>query len=120
MWTLNSIRLIVQANSSGAKQIIARLQPISGGTALQIFGYENPIVKLGAIIVGKTDRDALEALTDTGSSYTLSTPYGSANYYVNSFNSKQRGPGIISQSIILDGSHTCDDPVYDIDLELYI
>lgn len=117
-WTLNGTRIITQDSSVGAKQIIARLQPISGGTTLQVFGYENPIIKLAAIVIGTTDRAALEALTRSGDSYTLVTPYGSDTYYVSSFSSKER-LGIISQSVILDINHTCYDPVYDVELELY-
>jgi hypothetical protein len=116
-WYLSSVKLIVQDNSSSAKQIIARLQPVSGGTTLQIFGYEDPVVKLSAIIVGTTDRSTLEGFTQSGSAYTLSTPYGGLSYYVSSFTSKQR-LGVISQNIIIDGSHTCTDPVFDVEIEL--
>jgi hypothetical protein len=117
-WRLDGIRIFTQDNTSGAKAIIARLQPLSGGTTLQVFGYENPIIKLSAIVIGTDDRDALENLTKTGNDYTLVTPYGSDSFYVASFNSKQR-LGIISQSILVDNSHSCYDPVYDVEVELF-
>jgi hypothetical protein len=117
-WSLGGVRLIVQDNSSSNKSIIARLQPISGGTTLQIFGYEDDIIKISCIVVGTSDKNTLKGLSKTGNAYTLVTPYGNTSYYLNSFNAKQR-LGIISQSIIIDGSHDCLDPVFDCELELY-
>jgi hypothetical protein len=117
-WTLNSIRIIVQDNPENNKQIIARLQPVSGGTVLQVFGYEDNIVRINGIVVGTTDKDALLALSKTGNDYTLVTPYSSSSFYVNSVSVKQR-LGVISQTILIDATHDCDDPIFDIDIELY-
>jgi hypothetical protein len=118
MWSLNSIRLIVQDNPESNKQIIARLQPVSGGTVLQIFGYEDNILKISAIVVGTTDKESLLGLSKTGSSYSLVTPYGTSSYYVSSVSIKQR-LGIISQTILIDANHDCEDPIFDADIELY-
>jgi hypothetical protein len=117
-WSYNGIKIVTQDNSEGGKQIVARLQPISGGTTLQIFGYEDEILKISGIVIGTTDKNALKALYKTGNSYTLVTPYGNITGYLSSFNAKQR-LGIISQSIIIDANHDCLDPVFDCDLEIY-
>lgn len=75
-WTLDDIRIFVNDWKESGNQIMPRLQPLDGGTVLQIFGYESPITRIAGVIVGLTDRDALLSLTQTGLDYTLSGPYG--------------------------------------------
>lgn len=116
MWTLNSIRIFVQESTAEGSQIIPRLQPLSGGTVLQIFGYEDRIHGINAIVVGDTDRDALLALRKTGNTYTLVSPEGSmGSYYVKKVAYK-RIPNLC-QTMRPDLAE--DAPVYIFDLELY-
>ena len=115
-WTLNSTRVIVTGIVQSQKQIIARLQPLSGGTIIQTFGYDDPIIKIKGYVVGETDKSALEALTTTGSTYTLmedSTNHGS--FYVNSIDFNRLNT--ICQTIRPDLDTTAT--VYEVDLELY-
>lgn len=116
-WTLNSNRIYVQKISGGVKQIIAKLQPLEGGTVYQYFGYETNTIKLTAKVVGATVLAALKALTTTGSSYDLTSPEGSlGNFFVSSV-SEDRDKEVW-QSIDLTGGLTCLSPVYTVDIEL--
>jgi len=117
-WTLNSIQIITQDFDEGSKNIIARIQPLSGGTVLHKFGYESTIYQINAIVVGTTDKDALLALAKTNTAYTLVTSNGSiSNVYINSVKAKQR-LGIVSQTLRTDLA--CDTPIFDVSIELYI
>ncbi len=115
-WTINSIRIFVQESAAEAGQIIPRLQPISGGTVLQIFGYDSRINNINAIVVGDTDRDALLALTTTGSAYVLMSPEGSMGSYYIRKAAYKRIPNIC-QTMRPDLAE--DAPVYIFDFELY-
>lgn len=115
-WTLNSIRIFVQESNAESGQIIPRLQPLSGGTVLQIFGYDSRVNTINGIVVGDTDRDALMNLTTTGSAYTLVSPEGSmGTYYVRKVAYK-RIPNICQT---MRPDLASDAPVYIFDLELY-
>lgn len=115
-WTFNNVRIFVQDITGEGSQIIPRLQPVSGGTVLQFFGYENQVVSVRGMIVGNTDRDALRALKKTATAYTLVSPEGSlGTYYVKKVADK-RLP-IICQTFRPDLPE--ESPVYDVDLELY-
>jgi len=85
MWVLGSVRIFVTDKSDLDNQIIARLQPLSGGTVHQVFGYENEITTIKFYVVGNTDVATLKGYRTTGSTYTLSgwgTNYG--NFYIKS------------------------------------
>ncbi len=118
-WTYNSIRMYVQGFNPKDTNIIARLQPLSGGTVLHHFGYEDQKLTLRGKVVTEADKDALEALIQTASSYALVGPEGSiGNYFVKNFNAV-RDP--TANSIWHDRpSLDCDVPVYTITLELWI
>ena len=115
-WTLNSIRIFVQKDSEDAKQIISRLQPVANNTVFHIFGYEKPVRKLTAYIVGLTDKASLEGLTQTGSTYALVSPEGSeGSYYVNTVSTDRIRT--ICQTLRPDLDS--DAPVYSVEIELY-
>lgn len=117
MWTLAGIQIITQKHDGVDKQIIARLQPLSGGTVIQTFGYENSIQKIGGYVVGDADMDALKALKMTGATHALvenSTSRGS--FYVSNV-SWSRTPWIY-QTIRPDLD--CESPVYNVEVELYL
>jgi hypothetical protein len=115
-WYLNNTRIFVQEHKKVGTQIIPRLQPLTGGTVHQFFGYESPIVKLAALVVGNTDKDALEDMYQSTSSVVLSGPYDIyKSYYMHSIET-----GIepaTCQTIRTDLAE--DAPVYTILMELY-
>ncbi len=115
-WTLNSVRFYVQEINGESGQIIPRLQPISGGTILQIFGYEDEINTVNAIVVGVTDKNALMALPTTGSAYVLQSPEGSLGSFYVKKASYKRIPNVC-QTMRPDLAPDC--PVYMMDFELY-
>lgn len=112
---MDSVRVFVQEHEETDGQIIPRIQPLSGGTTLQVFGYESKVVRIGAIIVGDTDRDALRAMPKSGSTHTLTFPDTStSDFYVKSATFKQRYN--ICQTLRPDLAG--DANVYDVVLEL--
>lgn len=115
-WTYNNIRIVVQEMNDADKQNISRLQPVVGGTVLQIFGYEDTVKSVAGYVVGDTDLEALRALKTTGLGYTL-RGYGQSydNMYLSSC--KANRLNILSQTIRPDLD--CASPVYYVELELY-
>lgn len=115
-WYYNNIRIYPQSLEKSAKQIIARLQPLSTGTVLQTFGYESPTYQMQCKVVGDSNREALEACATTGSAYTLTFPDASTeSLYLSSVSSSQ--DMILNQTI--DTSQDCETPVYTMTLEFY-
>jgi hypothetical protein len=116
-WTLNGIRIFTQDYAGGNNtQNIARLQPISGQTILQTFGYDKEVRKLSGFVVGTTDLNALVALKTTGLTYALTSYEGSeGNWEVRSVNWTRLN--IISQTMRPD--LPCESPVYMVEVELY-
>ena len=115
-WYIGTVRIFPQKRTGAGQNIIARLQPLSGGTITQKFGYEDPIIKIGAILVGEDDRAALEAMAKVGTAYTLSgngTNYG--DFVVKSFTWEQTMS--ICQTMRPDLAET--SPVFNGELELY-
>jgi hypothetical protein len=116
MWTFNNIRIFTQGLTGGKSQTIARLQPISGGTVFQTFGYENEIYKVTCLVVGETDLNSIRALLETGSTYDLTGYEGSyGNFYLKSL-SWSRVP-VTYQTIRTD--LVCTSPVFNVELELH-
>ena len=63
-WALGGVQIFVQDLKEEVSQIIPRLQPLSGGTVLQTFGYESDIETVAGLVVGATDKDALKAMSE--------------------------------------------------------
>lgn len=116
-WTLAGTRVFVGESKEDAGQIVPRLQPLAGGTVLQVFGYESDVRTISAIVVGDTDKDALKALRMGGTAELIS-PEGTLGSFTVKNVSVQR-IHCISQTILVDGSHACEDPVYQIEVQLY-
>lgn len=115
-WELNNIRIFVQEHTGDGTQIIPRLQPLSGGTVLQFFGYESLVRNINAYVVGDTDRDALLALRKTATAYSLNSPMGSlGNHYIKKCAFKQ----IRNVCQTLRPDLATDAPMYIFDLELF-
>lgn len=72
MWTYNNIRITVTNFKNDTEQTIAELQPVNYGTIYQTFGWVNPKLNLGVLVVGLADKDSLEALMNDGTAYILS------------------------------------------------
>lgn len=118
MWYIDTTRIYVQEFASTDQQILARLQPLSGATIHQIFGYESPILKVKGVIVGDTDRDAIRGMARDGSTHDLDLDtvvvIGSA--LVHNVTCTRKPTNYQTMRPDLD----CDAPVYDCDLELYV
>lgn len=115
-WSLNGIRLFVTEYGNDYKNIIARLQPLGGGTIYHVFGYEFTTSKLSAYIVGDADNASLKALTRTGNSYSLISDQGAyGNFLVNGVSLKRTNS--ICQTLRPDLATTA--PVYIADIELF-
>jgi len=115
-WSLNGTRIFVQKFSGNVKAIVAKLQPLKGGTVYQDFGYETNVRKIVGIVVGDTDLEALKELTENGgTAYTLSSPEGDrGSYYVESV-AEDREP-VVVQTMRPDLD--CDAPVYSVEIVL--
>jgi hypothetical protein len=117
MWTLGGVRIFTQEESQNQKQIMPRLQPLAGGTVIQIFGYESPIKALSCKVVGEVDRVAIENMTKDGALHTLVSYEGTVgDFYVSSVSwTRDR---TISQTLRPDLD--CEDPVYTVQIELQL
>jgi len=115
-WQLGATRIFVQDISDGVKAIIAKLQPLAGGTVYQTFGYETSGIKLGGLIVGSGDMIHLKSLTTSGNaSFELDSPEGDlGDFFVESVTAKREKT--ISQTLRPDLD--CDAPVYAVDIDL--
>lgn len=111
-WTLGGTKIIVTDSSEEVKQIVARVQPLSGGTVNQIFGYESPTMKLSCYIVGDTAKNSIKAMASAGITKALvSSTYGNlGDFIVEKVNLTPQN--IISQTLDLTGDLSCDSPVY--------
>lgn len=116
-WTLGGHRVYAQKSSENTSQILPRLQPLSGGTVIQSFGYDSLIRSLNVIVVGDTIKDALIAFAqDGGASHALVSPEGSlGNWIVKSCVPSRTN----STCQTIDPLQATDAPVYEVDLELY-
>lgn len=114
-WTLGGVRIFADELREEVAQIIPRLQPLSGGTVLQVFGHEDDIRTVSAIVVGKDDKNAIKAFTQ-GGTVELVSPEGSlGNYYVKSVSVSRLM--VICQTLRTDLPE--ESPVYRIEAQLY-
>ena len=116
-WSIGGIRIFVTDGTEEVGQIVAKLQPLSGGTIHQIFGYETATRKLSCYIVGDTNKNAVEALTTSGTTHTLNSPEGALGSFIVEKVSIPRVP-CVKQTLDLTGGLTCDSPVYRGDITL--
>lgn len=113
-WYLESVRIFVTNFSGSGKQIIARLQPLAGGTINQVFGYETETKKLKGFIVGEDDLNSIKYMVISGATPTLTgNGIGYGDYYISSFSWNRLN--VIAQTLTSD----CDAPVFEFDMELY-
>lgn len=114
-WEFNSIRIFVNKYEGSGKQIMPLLQPLSGGTVVQFYGYETDVRSISGLIVGESDLTSLRALKNTATAYVLNSPEGTlGNYYLKAI--KWDRLPTIYQTIRTDLD--CEAPVYSVSLEL--
>jgi hypothetical protein len=115
-WTFNHVRIYVVKDVADFQQEIARLQPLRAGTIHHVFGWDDPVVKLEAVVVGSPTALNLISFTKSGSSMELMSPYGDlGDYYLKSINFDTIPT--IKQTI--DRTQDCDATVYRVNMELY-
>jgi hypothetical protein len=116
MWTLGANRIIVtNIEDDDQAQIVAKLQPLEGGTVYQTFGYENPISKLDCYVVSKEEMDAIRSLTTSGDTFELVSPEGSMGFY---FVMKVSPKRVYSVCQTIRPDLDSDAPVYLVTIEL--
>lgn len=116
MWTLNGIRIFVQEHTGDGNQIIPRLQPLSGQTVLQFFGYESDVHGINAYVVGNTDLASLKGLRKTATAYELVSPEGDlGDFYVKKVAWKR----VPNRCQTLRTDLPEDAPMYLVDIEIY-
>lgn len=114
-WNINGIRIFVNESKEDAGQILPRIQPLSGGTVVQVFGYESDIRNISGLVVGNTDKNAIKNLV-TGGSFSVGSPEGSLGSFQVKGVTVNRVP-CVCQTIRPDLNE--DSPVYKVDIQLY-
>jgi hypothetical protein len=116
-WTYNSNRFYAQDSDETTSAIAPRLQPLSGGSVIQSFGYDSDIRKIEAIVVGDTIKNALKALANDGMQlHTLVSPEGSlGSWALKSFSARRTDS--TCQTIDITQDETA--PVYDVSMEFW-
>lgn len=71
MWTYNGIRIFIEEMPERTGEVIARLQPLTGGSIHQTFGWETSILNIKGYIVGETDYLAIKAAARDGVTHEL-------------------------------------------------
>lgn len=116
-WTLGGVRIYAQESAEETGQILPRLQPLSGGTVIQNFGYESTVRNVDAIIIGDTRKAALKAFAQDETPVAFVGPEGSlGNVIVRKFQAKRNKT--TCQRIDLALPEIA--PVYDVSFELYV
>jgi hypothetical protein len=114
-WRLNSIRIFVDKRTGGGRQTLPLLQPLAGGTVVQIYGYESDTTQIGGLVVGSGDMSSLLLTKQTGLTYQLTSPEGVVgDFYVKDV--KYSRIQVVMQTMRPDLS--CYAPVYNVDLDL--
>jgi hypothetical protein len=115
-WYINSIRVFVGESKEDAGQIVPRLQPLGGGTVLQVFGYESDVRTVKGLVVGEIDKEAIKDLRKDGGYYTLMSPEGALGDFIvkNVVVSRVK---CICQTIRPDLPD--NSPVYEVEVQLY-
>jgi hypothetical protein len=116
-WTFDNVRIYVDKYGGSGKQIIPILQPLSGGSVVQFFGWETTTKQISGLIVGATDLTTLLGLKETATAYVLNSPEGTlGSYYLK--NIKFDRLPIVYQTINTTSPLDCYSPVYSVDLDL--
>jgi hypothetical protein len=122
-WYLDTTRIFLTEAGEDDKSSIARLNPLGGGTLHHYWGWEEPILKLKAYVVGDTDKNAVNDMRKDGLTHIL---LGSG-FAVPEWNWSLDGwVHSINWSISNTNQQTirpdldCYTPVYIADIEFYV
>ena len=116
-WSIGGVRIYPQKSGENTSQILPRLQPLSGGTIIQVFGYESLVRQISCLVVGDTNKNAIKAFSqDGGTSHVLLSPEGSLGSFIVKASNVSRTE---STNQTIDTLQPCEAPVYQIDLDLY-
>lgn len=116
-WTIGGSRIYVSKITKGASQIMPRLQPLSGGSILQSFGYDSTIRNVSALVVGNTVEQAIEGFSkDGGTSHELVSPEGSLGNWIVKDYSSNRIPNVCQT---IDPLQAEDVELYEVDFTLW-
>lgn len=116
MWYYNNIRIFIEEMPERTGSVIARLQPLSGGSIHQSFGWESSIMSFKGYIVGDTDYAAIKTTARDGTAHTLTlSGVSQGDFYLhNVVISRTKA---VWQSLRTDLD--CTAPVYSIEGEFY-
>jgi len=122
MWTFGGVRIYVTDMEDTYKMVVARLQPFGGGTTIQRFGYEDPIFKVVAKVVGSTNLDTITQMV-AYRDYQALIQYDDSMTEV--FNESLLPVNIVvtrdnSVYQTIDPTQDCRAPVYTITMELHL
>jgi hypothetical protein len=116
-WTLGGVRIYVQESQEETGQILPRLQPLSGGTIIQAFGYESTVRNIQGLVVGESNKNSIKAFAQDETPVNFVTWEGLTHTgIVRKFNARRTN--IVCQTI--DITQDEETPVYDVSLEFYI
>jgi len=116
-WTIGGVRIYVQESDEETGQILPRLQPLSGGTIIQAFGYESTTRNIQGLVVGETNKNSLKAFAQDSSSINFVTWEGLTHAgIVRKCQAKRTNT--VCQTI--DTTQATDAPVYDIAIEFFM
>jgi len=116
-WTIGGIRFYCTDLQDNENQIIARLNPLAGGTTLHFFGWDDRITKISGYVVGIANKESIEDFNKDGNTArTLSTPYGSwGNFYISKTTFTLTN--VVCQT--LDPLQDKDEPTFKAEIELF-
>jgi len=114
-WYYGGIRIFVQEEVGDNDQIIARLNPLAGGTIYHTFGWDILNKKLSAYVVGIDDLVALRLMTTSGVPFTLISPWSSTDYLLKHITTTTQN--FNCQTLRQDLPE--DSPVFLVDMELW-
>jgi hypothetical protein len=116
-WTYGGQRIYPDKSGENTVAILPILQPLSGGSIIQNFGYQSTVRQYSGVIVGETIKEALEAFAkDGGTAHALVSPEGAmGNFMAKSFNADRT----MSTCQTIDVTQPEAAPVYNFQIELY-
>ena len=117
-WTYGSppVRIYVQQHDKSQDEIIARLNPVGGGTILHDFGDNDPITRIEALVLTSGDAGLLEYFK--GTSNELISPEGTlGNWILKSISTKRHDS--VNHTFFDRPSVDTDVPLYTVNMELY-
>lgn len=116
-WAIGGIRIYVSDSAEETGQILPRLQPLSGGTIIQVFGYESTVRNVVGLVVGEANKNSIRDIAQADVAVDFETWEGDLHTGImRKFNAK-RTP-IVCQTIDTLQDETA--PVYEVSFEFYI